>query len=338
MKKVVGCMLVWMLICTACFAYASEDATEMELDTFTYKGHIVHVQSENVQAFPLPLKQIKLGAGKPKNKTILQTLEENLKVHPSFKAGTNNEKWFFEYDAIPTAYPGVLETFLWMEKSKMFPIKNQQIDSMYEACLNYLNALGIKGTRNTGVAGFFKGNEIQMIKEGESIEGLCLAILIPYDVDGLSTNYPLCDRGSVPGEDTSKYIMDFPYAEFLFDDAMQLTHLRMPFYKIVDEEIIEGTPIAWQEALSNALDEWLRGLANSEKRTEDENHKITDEEVDAYVKNFFETQDLRITHIIPMWRADWYNICQPGWCIQIQVYDKITGALQWCYHPIVPAV
>ncbi|HPJ01735.1 MAG TPA: hypothetical protein PKU80_02715 [Candidatus Limiplasma sp.] len=52
---------------------------------------------------------------------------------------------------------------------------------------------------------------------------------------------------------------------------------------------------------------------------------------------FFQTYTVRVIRVFPMWMPGWLNGCLPGWCVQLQLYDKQTGEFRLNYALAVSA-
>ncbi len=248
MKQLICIVLLMMVIPGA----MAEECLWTE-DIFSYHDQSIQVHAIIDDEFPMPLQRIKIGGLKelPSKEKMKSIILSHFAVVEDFHF--DNPYAFFDnysYDA-SGVWPMSLPSYDWHlvkhhSLSEFFPIRDVVLAGLYQSCLDFLKEMNISVTSHVGYASY--------IQEQYAV------ILIPYQIEGLSTEYDnhLVDRDQVHyAEDYSRHIMDYPWAHFVFTPDGKLSSISVGMFEVEWKKEMEGTPISWQEAVECVLTDML---------------------------------------------------------------------------------
>lgn len=313
------CCLALCLACLLVLPQGLAEGGKWLETTLDFRGYPLEVKGYIWEDYPLPLKQVQLIAGDLDIHQATAALGQYFELsRPAEQVVFQNEPHYFSY-----GLKGLEANWLtgWQydhDIDQVFDLEDPQVQNLYEKALAYLEHIGYKGMRNVGYACHYAGYEIIPKAQFGTRAGDKFRIHITLDIDGLSTMQEagMVSRGLVqPSDITSRYMMDYPYAVFMFDTQYQLVLMGMSFYRIQGERALEGPPIPWQEAVFKVLE---APRAQAYFRVGE------DLGPDELAKRLFSQYRVRLVRVYPLWMPGWLNLCIPGWGVQIQLYDART--------------
>lgn len=296
-----------------------------------YYGYDIPVHVMDDLNFPLPLYKIQLKGADLNVDEVSAALKMQFDLHPKFEC-TGKASHYIEFgvNGLKDNYGYTTEPFYKVDFNQLFPIKNPDLVECYNKCLQFLNSIGIKGKINVGYACCFLGREIISFSQIGDNEDQRIRILIPYDIDGLSTEYRnlLVNRNKVSSTyDSSVHILDYPFSVFVFNTNYQLLGVSLGCYMKSEEMRIDGLPITWMQAVTSALDYVM-----------DNNPSRAGDSIEAYRDTYFSEYAVCVSRIFPLWLPDWGNNLWPGWCVQIHLYNSTDGSFLLAYELAVNAL
>ncbi len=329
MKRLI-CILLLMLVIPGAMA---EESLWTE-DIFPYHGQSIQVHAIIDDEFPMPLQRIKIGGLKefPSNEKMKSIILSHFTVVGDFQFDDPYVENYY-YANVGTR-PVFLSTYDWhlivhQPLSQVFPIQDATLAGLYQNCLDFLEEMNISVTSHVGYANY--------------VEEHYAVILIPYQIEGLSTEYDnqIVNRDRLHySEDYSRHIIDYPWAAFAFTPDGKLCNINLSLFEPVWIKEMKGTPISWQEAAEHVLTDLLteHRIGAAAKHNWDESSLGTD----SYEDYFFKTYTVKLVRVLPMWLPDWENVCVPGWCIRYELYDRETGefiqSVDRCVHAVTGKV
>ncbi len=331
MKRLI-CILLLMLVIPGAVA---EKSLWTE-DIFPYHDQSIQVHAIIDDEFPLPLQRIKIRGLKelPSKKKMESIILSHFTVVEDFRF--DNPYAFFENYSYGTG--GIQPVFLltynsdlisYYPLSQFFQIQDVVLAELYQSCLDFLGDLNIVTTSHVGYASY--------------VEEQYTVILIPYQIEGLSTEYKnnLVNRNRVHYiESYERSIMDYPWAAFAFTPDEKLINISVSLFEVEWKKEMEGTPISWSKAAECVLTDMLTEHRVSTKAKCDGDKQSLD--VDDFEDYFFKTYTIKLVRVLPMWLPDWENVCVPGWCIRYELYDRETGefiqSVDRCVHAVTGKV
>lgn len=301
------------VICICLIHTASAEANFWTEGTMEYHGHIISIHAIVHDTLPSELFQIKMQGSSIKKNVLHQTLEKHFTLHPELSPKNSQviddfyiSEWAYGYSAV-AGYDARLITN--DEVEQLFPVEEPELCLLYEKCIAFLADLGITAAEDTGY----------ICRQNQKGNDYIIALL-PYQIEGLTTEYKnqIVNRDSLQySSKTGQHIMDYPWADFVFDCEGQLLKVEMSSFQVSSSKVLNGQPISWEQAAENVLDaiidtqvSWKKSLENKENYSEDQ---------------FWRDYDVQLARVTPMWMPNWLNVCLPGWCIQYQLYDHTTG-------------
>lgn len=317
--------LTLLCLCLTLPALAEEGSFWTD-GTLDYNGHPVTIHAIVNDTLPEQFQQIRLKGKRIKQATFMEALSHHFTLAEGFGTGTNYETVddFFIRACAPNcstlgAYSS--DSICSCRIEQYFPIQDPVLSTVREQCVAFLEELGYKATENAGYVthSFFDP------EKNQGSGGNCIVVLLPYEIEGLSTEYKfhIADRSSLQTKAKSgTHIMDYPWAEFTFNSDLQLVKMKMATYEIASSSPMSGTPIPWQQAAEKVLEYFtLNEIDNIQiglfgPSLEDPNYSE---------ENFWEDYTVRITRVLPMWMPNWSNVCIPGWCIQCEISSEKMG-------------
>lgn len=326
------CILLLMLVIPGAMA---EEISWIE-DILPYHDQKIQIHAIIDDEFPMPLQRIKIEGVKelPSKEKMKSVILSHFSVVEDFQF--NNPHVFFEDYFYSTG--GVQPIFvtsydvnlIYLQPiSQVFPIQDAALAGLYQNCLDFLREMNISVTSHIGYASY--------------IEEQYAVILIPYQIEGLSTEYEngLVVRDRVHYvENDSRHIMDYPWAAFAFTPDGKLIRMTVSMFDIAWKKEMKGTPIPWKEAAERVLTDLLTEHRVGIRAKRDwEQLSLDAEDYEAY---FFQTYTVKLVRVLPMWLPDWENVCVPGWCIRYELYDRETGefiqSVDRCVHAVTGKV
>ncbi len=312
-------LLACLLITFVCFSAFAEEGFWTE-GTLDYHGHAVEIHAIVDDNMPSELMQIKLKGDLPKQSVIHRALQEHFKLHPDFSLRNCQRVDDFYCGEWATGFSGHygndFRLILLCEAEQLFPIEDPELRGVYGQCVDFLNDLGIDAAENCG----YVSRSIQ--KDAEYI-----IALLPYQIEGLSTEYKnqIVHRSSLrhPGN-MRNHIMDYPWADFVFDAEGQLVKAQMSMYEVVSSKPLSGKAVSWKEAALNVLDTVMYTRMYTKQTLEGQPNNYED--------RFWAKYSAELSRVTPMWMPNWSNVCVPGWCIQYQLYDSESD--EFVYAPV----
>lgn len=306
--------LVIMVLCLSCLTCTASAEESLWTDgTLDIHGHIVDVHAIIQDTMPAELQQIKLKGRLIKKNVFHQTLQKYFTLHPEFNLKNYEpvddfffSEWATDYSAVSGYTKDLLDC---CEVERLFPIEDPTLSSLYDQCIAVLADLGITATKNVGYIGHHERRGVDYIMA-----------LIPYQIEGLSTEYynQIVSRDSLQySNKTGMHIMDYPWADFVFDNDLQLVHVQMSSYQVASSKELSGSSISWEQAAVSVLDALIDTWIDTKKTLE--------HQPDYNEEQFWADYRVQLARALPMWMPNWSNVCVPGWCIQYQLYDSATG-------------
>lgn len=306
--------LAIMVLCLSCLTYTASAEESLWTDgTLDIHGHTVDVHAIIQDTMPTELQQIKLKGRLIKKDVFHQTLQKYFTLHPDFSLKNYQpvddfffSEWATDYSAV-SGYTSDLLVF--REVERLFPIEDPTLRSLYDQCLAVLADLGITATKNVGYISHYERRGVDYIMA-----------LIPYQIEELSTEYDnqLVSRDSLQySSKTGMHIMDYPWADFVFDNDLQLVHVQMASFQVASAKELSGSSISWEQAAVNVLEAVIDTRIDTKKTLE--------HQPDYDEEQFWADYRVQLVRALPMWMPNWSNVCVPGWCIQYQLYDSATG-------------
>jgi hypothetical protein len=313
------CVLLGLVLCMLLLPAARAEEGWMQ-ETLLYQGHEIEVNGFVQEWFPWPLQQVKIAGAPLEKQLLLSALEQHFRLAPGFHVQDSVDDYYY-----PSGASGYKDNWYFicqwlMDIDHSFRLDVPEIREAYDACMAFLSSVGIQGVYGAGYACYFSGFDIVAPEDLAAHETTRLRFLIPYDIAGLSTEYDMMivNRSYVqPSDNTSRHIMDYPFAMFVFDETGALFVANLSSYRVSSAQPLEGRAISWTQAVAAALDSHIIGhdfvLPGGENQP-------------AHDPQFFDKYHIRVVRVLPMWMPNWFNVCLPGWCVQVQLYDQATGA------------
>jgi hypothetical protein len=296
-------------------------------DELEYYGHTIVIDAAATLDYPLPLQEITIKGAGLDPEQVFDVLRLQFDLHPAFQLD-NHEAFYLSYGAnmIKDNYGYTSDPYFHAPINQYFPVLDLVLTDLSERCFAFLNAIGIQGNRNDGFACYFSGRDIIPASQFKLGKDHRLRILIPYDIEGLSTEYRsmLAPRGDT---NTVGHILDYPFAVFAFDDQSQLITAQISCYAVTGRQEIDGSPISWQKAVEAAMDTVIEKNPSRKGRA-----------VGEYRDAYFSQYNVRVARVLPMWLPDWGDTLRPGWCVQFHLYNRLTGEFLLAYDIAVDAV
>ena len=326
------CCLALCLACLFLLPQGHAEGGKWLETTLDFRGYPLEVKGYIWEDYPMPLKQVQLEAGNLDINKAIAALRQYFELsRPAQQMVFLIELHYFSY-----GLKGLEHNWLtgWQydhDIAQVFDLEDKKVQNLYEIALAYLEHIGRKGMRNVGYACHYAGYEVIPKAQFGSRAGDKFRIHITLDIDGLSTMHEsgMVSRGLVqPSDITSRYLMDYPYAVFMFDTQYQLVLMGMSFYRIQGENALEGSPITWQEAVFKVLE---APRAQAYFRVGE------DLGTDELAQRLFSQYRVRVVRVYPLWMPGWLNLCIPGWGVQIQLYDARTDEFVISFHFSVDA-
>lgn len=316
-------LLKTVILSAICFCLTlpalAEEGSFWTDGTLDYNGHPVTIHAIVNDNLPEQFQQIRLKGKRIKQATFMEALSHHFTLAEGFGTGTNYETVddFFIRACAPDC--SILAAYWDYDLSNRrkieqdFPIENPILSEVHEQCVAFLEELGYKATENVGYTTYFS------FRSAEN----CIVVLIPYEIEGLSTEYidHIVNRSSLSTtSETGSHIMDYPWADFTFNSDLQLVRMEMMTYYVASSSPLSGTPITWQEAAEKVLDYIVpyRVLV----RQSDSGETVGDPDYDE--EQFWQDYSVRLVRALPMWMPNWSNVCIPGWCIKYEIYNEET--------------
>lgn len=306
------CMLVWG-------AASAEDVIWTE-GTLDYCGHEVGIHAIVEDELPDTLHKVCIIGSGLKTKALMQALRQHFELHPAFRADNSQvyEKAFISIwaDGFSNVAGYDAQSVSGCTVEELFPVADPVSQSIYERCIGFLQSMGIQTGEHTGYVRKVtqKGKEITIV-------------LLPYRIDGLYTEYTnqIVHRDSMPKMGCpAPHLMDYPWADFVFDDRQRLVKLDLAALDAVSHEELPGAPIPWKQAAVNVLEAVVADRIGFER--------IIEGIAGYHEEQFWQQYRVQLSRVMPMWMPNWNNVCLPGWCVQFQLYDTATE--QFVYAPV----
>lgn len=317
MKKIQSlCLcLACVLMCGAALA---EDGL-WTVGTLDYQGHSIGIHAIVQEELPEELCRITITGRPIKNKEIMQALGQHFELHPAFEAGdsmnydnTLTSMWTDGYSRM-AAYDA--RCFTEREAEDLFPITDPELEYIYASCLSFLESLDITAVANTGY-----------VCRKHQYGCDTTIVLLPYRISGLFTEYMnqiVNRRSQPPAGKAALHILDYPWAAFAFDEQHRLVKLELATLQATGDERLTGQPIPWQQAAEGVLDAFVEDRISMRRDI----HGFTDYDEEQFWKH----NRVQISRVMPMWMPNNNNVCLPGWCIQLQLYDAEIGTFLSAY-------
>lgn len=308
-NRILCLCLASILICSTALA---EDGL-WTVGTLDHQGHSIAIHAIVQADLPEKLCRITMTGRPIPNKAIMQALRQHFELHPAFEAGDSMNldnaftgMWADGYSRM-AAYDA--SCFTERAAEDLFPITDPELESIYTSCLSFLESLDITAEPNTGY-----------VCRKHQYGSDTTIVLLPYRIGGLFTEYmnQIVDRSSQPpAGKAALHIMDYPWAAFAFDEQQRLVKLELATLQATGDERLTGQPIPWQQAAEKVLEAVV------------EDRVVTCSVVLGFTdydeEQFWKQHRVRISRVMPMWMPNDHNVCLPGWCIQLQLYDAGTG-------------
>lgn len=311
-----------LCLCLACVLMCGAALAEDGLwtvGTLDYQGHSIGVHAIVQEDLPEELCRITMTGRAIPNKGIMQALKQHFELHTAFEAGdsmncgnTLTGMWTDGYSRM-AAYDA--RCFTERAAEDLFPITDPALEGIYVSCLSFLESLDITAQVNTGYVcrKHQYGNDTTIV-------------LLPYRIGGLYTEYmnQIVTRSSQPlAGKAAIHIMDYPWAAFAFDEQQRLVKLELATLQATGDERLTGQPMTWQQAAEKVLDMFIEDRISTCRDI----LGFTDYDEEQ----FWKQHRVQISRVMPMWMPNDYNVCLPGWCIQLQLYDGETGTFLFAY-------
>lgn len=279
------------------------------------RGRAVQVRAIVNDAMPQALSQVRLKGRKLEDAALRRALEKHFTLAEGF-GGENTQRvddyfvsqWADGYSAAAGCDDRLIAE---QELEAILPGESDAPQEWYDQYAAFLTELGIVPAKNTGY-----------ICRQTQRTGECVAALIPYEIQGLSTEYRhhLAHRDSLACESpTGQHIMDYPWAAFVFDRQGRLAKLELFTCEVASSKPLEGTPVSWKEAAESAL-------AAVIAETVDQQRTLAGR-TDYSEESFWQETLAQLSLATPMWAPNWNNECTPCWLVRYQLYGADTGAL-----------
>ncbi len=322
------CILLLMLVIPGAVA---EESLWTE-DIFPYHYQSIQVHAIIDDEFPMPLQCIKIGGLKelPSKEKMKSVILSHFTVTDGFHFDDRSafiDNYSYGVGSVRPVFLRLYDPHLIAHQplSQVFPIQDATLAGLYQSCLDFLEEMNIAVTPYVGYASY--------------VEEQYAVILIPYQIEGLSTEYDnqLVDRDRLRySEDYSRHIMDYPWAAFAFTPDGKLSNIDLSLFEPVWIKEMKGTPISWQEAAEHVLTDMLtEHRVSTNAKCDWDKQSLDADEFEAY---FFQTYTVKLVRVLPMWLPDWENVCAPGWCIRYELYDRETGkfiqSVDRCVHAV----
>jgi len=331
MKRLI-CILLLLLVIPGAMA---EESLWTE-DVFPYHDQSIEVHAIIDDEFPMPLQRMRIGGMKelPSKAKMKSVILSHFTVVDSFRFDDRYafiDNFYYEAGSVRPVFLLLYDPELVDRQplSQVFPIQDATLAGFYQSCLDFLEEMNIAVTPHVGYASY--------------VEEQYAVILIPYQMEGLSTEYDnhIVTRDRVRYvEDDSRHIMDYPWAAFAFTPDGKLNNIEMSLFEPVWVKEMKGTPIPWQEAAEHVLTDMLTEHRVFTKAKADWDKRSLD--ADDFEAYFFQTYTVKLVRVLPMWLPDWENVCVPGWCIRYELYDRETGefiqSVDRCVHAVTGKV
>lgn len=318
------------ILCLCLFHPAGAEEDIWTEGVLEIRGHIIDVHAIVDDAMPETLEQITLMGNAMTKRELYQALADHFLLHPDFRQRNSTLSnhayicmWASGYSGI-AGYDDQLITNC--EVEQLVPVDDPELCRLYENCTSFLADYGITVTENTGYI-------CQAEQRGEEFT----IALLPYQIEGLSTEYKsmIVNREYLqPNSPTEQHILDYPWAEFVFDAQGRLVKAALTMAEAADSKALSGEAIPWEQAAENVLDAVIASYVDL--------NQLLEEQSDYDEDQFWQDYRVQLSRVLPMWMPDWYNVCQPGWCIQYQLYDAQTGdflyAISFCANALTGEV
>lgn len=242
--------LLISVICICLIHTASAEANFWTEGTLYFHGHTVSIHAIVHDALPSELFQIEVKGSSIKKNVLHQTLEKHFTLHPELSPKNSQviddfhiSEWASGYSAV-AGYDARLITN--DEVEQLFPVEDPELRLLYEQCIAFLADFGITAAEDTGY----------ICRQNQKGNDYIIALL-PYQIEGLTTEYKnqIVNRDSLQySSKTGQHIMDYPWADFVFDCEGQLLKVEMSSFQVSSSKVLNGQPISWEQAAENVLD------------------------------------------------------------------------------------
>lgn len=165
-----------------------------------------------------------------------QTLEKHFTLHPELSPKNSQaiddfyiSEWASGYSAVAGYDARVITND---EVEQLFPVEDPELRLLYEQCIAFLADLGITAAEDTGY----------ICRQNQKGNDYIIALL-PYQIEGLTTEYKnqIVNRDSLQySSKTGQHIMDYPWADFVFDCEGQLLKVEMSSFQVSSSKVLNG--------------------------------------------------------------------------------------------------
>lgn len=313
MKKTM--IIITLMIYLSCPLISQAEGFQIDKDGFTqgtmvYQGHTIYIDAQIEDTFPDTLSKIKVEGAGFTQKQIMDAANQCFDVIPGKRSALY--PFYFDY--------GNGEDTMMREGlyRNTFPVRDETLAQKLEDCYAFLDLLEMEyPDLPEHVIYSIQNGRFQISPEqAETEPDVRIGVEIPSTIQGL----PLSKVGYRGDDDVSadNVFTDMPWTAFGFNKAGQLIGFRLSFYKVVDSQPIEGSPVAWQETISPALDYMFYWFMLDQKEyAESSGNPDT-------IDGFFERYDIIITNVRAVWFSNWFNVLRPGYEVYFDVVYKGT--------------
>lgn len=320
--------LTLFCLCLTLPALAEEDSfwTEGTLDC---NGHTVTIHALVHDELPEQLQQITLKGKKVTQAAFEEALGHHFTLAENF--GKRNGK-IPGFDSFGDFYlsewapecSGIVgyKSLTCYRLDTLHPVKDETLRTLYDQCAAFLEELGYTAALDAGYICRWNFDVREMDAQGEHI-----IVLLPFEFEGLATEYEsqIVNRSSLETtKKSSGSIMDYPWADFVFDSSLQLVNARMSTYQIGASKPLSGVPLSWEEAAQPALEYLVCQVVSG---CQEMPYAFSEPDPSYDENRFWEDFSVKLVRALPMWMPNWSNVCMPGWCIQYELYRRDTGDL-----------
>ena len=328
MKSIRILFLTLLCLCLTLPALAEEDGfwTDGTLDC---NGHTVTIHALVHDELPEQLQQITLKGKKVTQAAFEEALGHHFTLAENFGKRNGEIPGFNSYDDCwidswaPDNSNKVGDQSVFDNPfDQLFPIQDAELQTVYDQCADFLAEMGYTAAKDAGYICRWNFDERKMDEQGEHI-----IVKLPFEFEGLTTEYrnQIVHRSSLEtSKKSSGGIMDFPWADFVFDSNLNLIHAQMATYQIASSKPLNGEPISWQEVAIPVIQRFADLMVNSFQNPPP---SLGEPDPSYNEDRFWEDFSVTIVRVLPMWMPNWSNVCIPGWCIQYELYDRATGEL-----------